>query len=245
MKSAWMIVPQLIRLSAAVVLALGLAAAGWQVARGLVAMRTADRSVEVRGLAERDVRADLAIWPLRFVVTGNDLAAAQGQIADAEARIRAFLESGGLPAEAVSVQGFDVTDALAQVYRSGPVESRFVVMETLLVRTQDVDRVAALQQRAGELAAAGVALTSESAPAFVFTRLNDVKPGMIAEATRAARIAAEQFAQDAAARIGGIRRGSQGLFQILPRDDVPGLPPERQIDKELRVVSTIEFYLVD
>jgi hypothetical protein len=119
------------------------------------------------------------------------------------------------------------------------------VAETLLVRSTDVDKVAALQQRTGELAAAGVALTAESAPAFVFTKLNDVKPEMIAEATRAARTAAEQFAKDAAARIGGIRRGSQGLFQILPRDEVPGLPAERQIDKKLRVVSTIEFYLTD
>lgn len=233
------------RLLAAALIGCGLAAGGWLVGRGMVAMRTVDRSVEVRGLAERDVRADLAVWPIRFVVTGNDLAAAQAQIRSAEETIRGFLKSGGLPEDAVSVQGFDVTDALAQVYRSGPVESRFVVMETLLVRTQDVDRVAALQQRAGELAAAGVALTSESAPAFVFTKLNEIKPEMIAEATRAARSAADEFAQDAATRIGGIRRGSQGLFQILPRDDVPGLAPERQIEKKLRVVSTIEFYLID
>ena len=196
-------------------------------------MRTVDRSVEARGLAERDVRADLAVWPIRFVVTGNDLAAAQAQIRAAEQTIRDFVGSGGLPPpDALCVQGFDVTDALAQVYRSGPVESRFVVMETLLVRTQDVDRVAALQQRVGELAAAGVALTSESAPAFVFTRLNDVKPEMIAEATRAARLAAQQFAQDAAARIGGIRRGSQGLFQILN-----GCRRQAPIQKKLSVAT--------
>lgn len=235
----------LARIVASALIALGLALGGWLLGNSLVAMRTSDRTVEVRGLAERDVRADLAVWPVRFVVTGNDLAAAQRDIGAAEATIRGFLADGGLPAEAVTVQGFDVQDAFAQIYRSGPVDFRFVVTETLLVRSEDVDRVAALHQRAGELAAAGIALTQESAPAFVFTRLNDVKPEMIAEATRAAREAASQFAADAATGIGPIRRGSQGLFQILPRDDVPGLPPERQIEKKLRVVTTIVFDLVD
>lgn len=231
------------RVVAAALLALGLGAGGWLVGRSLVAMRASDRTVEVRGLAERDVRADLAVWPLRFVVTGNELAAAEAEIRAAEQWIRTFLAEGGLPADAVAVQGFDVQDAFAQIYRSGPVDFRFVVTETLLVRSDDVDRVAALHQRSGELAAAGVALTQDSAPAYVFTRLNDVKPEMIAEATRAAREAAQQFGADAATRIGGIRRGSQGLFQILPRDEVPGLPPERQIDKRVRVVTTIVFDL--
>lgn len=233
------------RIVAAALLALGFGAGGWLLGSGLGALRAAERTVEVRGLAERDVRADLAVWPLRFVVTGNELAAAEGEIRAAEQRIRSFLAEGGLPAAAVSVQGFDVQDAFAQIYRSGPVDFRFVVTETLLVRSEDVERVAALHQRSGELAAAGVALTQDSAPAYVFTRLNDVKPEMIAEATRAARAAAQQFGADAATRIGGIRRGSQGLFQILPRDEVPGLPPERQIDKRLRVVTTIVFDLVE
>jgi hypothetical protein len=235
----------LARIVAAALLALGLVVGGALIGRSLVAMRASDRTVEVRGLAERDVRADLAVWPLRFVVTGNELAAAEAEIRTADQTIRTFLAQGGLAADSVSVQGFDVQDAFAQIYRSGPVDFRFVVTETLLVRSADVERVAALHQRSGELAAAGVALTQESAPAYVFTRLNDVKPEMIAEATRAAREAAQQFATDAATRIGGIRRGSQGLFQILPRDEVPGLPPERQIDKRLRVVTTIVFDLVE
>jgi hypothetical protein len=235
----------IVRVAAALLLAVGIAAAGGLVGRGLVQMRLADRHVVVRGLAEREVKADLAVWPIRFVVTGDELAAAQAQIKAAEAEVRRFLEAGGLPAAAVAVAGFEVTDALANIYRTGPVASRFVITQTITARSAEVDRVAALAQRVGELAAAGVALAAESAPAYVFTKLNDVKPGMIAEATRAARTAAEQFARDAGSRVGAIRTASQGLFQILPRDEVPGLPEERQVQKRLRMVSTIEYYLAD
>jgi uncharacterized protein len=237
------------RLLAAAVLGGGVALGGWFAGQGLRAPRADDRYVTVKGLAEREVRADLALWPLRFVVTGNDLAEVRGRVAEAERAVRRFLAEGGIPAEAVGVAGLEVTDALAQVYRSGPVESRFVIAQTLLVRTPEVDRVAALAQRAGDLVAAGVVLSSEGGPAsgpvYAFTRLNDHKPAMIAEATRNARAGAEQFAKDSGAALGGIRQASQGVFQILPRDEAPGVAEPGQPNKRLRVVATVDYHLRD
>jgi len=83
----------------------------------------------------------------------------------------------------------------------------------------------------------------DNTPTFLFTRLNDLKPAMIAEATARAREAATQFAKDADSRLGGIRRANQGVFVILPRDQAPGIQEERQLRKILRVVSTIDYYL--
>ena len=97
----------------------------------------------VKGLAERDVKADLAIWPLRFVATGNELGAVRAKIVADEAAVREFVDDAGLQSASVEVTGFEVTDALAQIYRSGPVESRFVVAETLVVRSTDIDGVRA------------------------------------------------------------------------------------------------------
>ena len=149
----------------------------------------------------------------------------------------------------VGVGGFEVTDALAQLYRSGPVESRFVMAQTLVVRSPDVDGVAALAQRVGELVSQGVVLSSDGGtaggPVYLFTALNDAKPEMVAEATRNARASAEQFAADSGSRLGDIRSASQGLFQILARDDAPGLMEPFQIAKRLRVVSTVEYFLTD
>ena len=236
-------------LIASALLAIGIALGGWFVGQGFVDARAADRFVTVKGVAERLVTADLALWPIRFVTTSNALAEAQERIAGDAQKVLTFLADTGVPREAVEVESLQVTDLLAQAYRSGPIESRFIVAQTLMVRTSDVDTVALASQRIGELVAAGVVLSSEGQPApgpiYLFTRLNDIKPDMIAEATRSAREGAEQFANDSASRITGIRRASQGLFQILPRDDIPGVSQEKQITKTVRVVSTIEYALAD
>lgn len=237
----------LANLGAALVLALGLGAAGWFTADGLREARTGDRFVTVKGLAEREVKADLALWPMRFVATSNALDEAQAKsLADAEA-IVAFLGEAGIGRGEIAVQGLEVTDLLAQAYRSGPVESRFIVTQTLMVRSGDVERIAGASQRLGDLVARGVVLSGEgqaTGPAYVFTGLNAIKPDMIAQATRDARAAGEQFAADSGSRLGGIRTASQGLFQILPRDAAPGEMESRQINKTVRVVSTVEYALV-
>jgi hypothetical protein len=80
-------------------------------------------------------------------------------------------------------------------------------------------------------------------PFYLFTRLNDIKPDMIADATKNARAAAEQFAKDSEASLGSIRQASQGLFQILPRDAAPGQMEEKQVMKTVRVVSTVDYLL--
>lgn len=239
----------LFTLVAAVVLGVGIAVAGWFVGDGFLEGRRGDRFVTVKGLAERAVTADLAVWPLRFVATGNDLAAVQRKIVGDTDLVRDFLASNGFPPEAFESQSLQVVDRLAQQYQQGQVESRFIIAQTITLRSGDVDRVAGLAGRLGELVAAGLVLSDENqwnaGPTYVFTGLNDLKPAMIAEATASARTGAEQFAADSGSRVGGIRRASQGVFQILARDDIPGLQQEKEIHKMVRVVSTIDYLLED
>jgi hypothetical protein len=118
----------------------------------------------------------------------------------------------------------------------------------VMVRTADVDRLRDVSQRADELLNAGVVIAAggeygPSGPTYLFTKLNDFKPAMIAEATRNARQAAQEFARESRARVGAMRRASQGIFEILPRDPAPGIAQQGQIAKTLRVVSTVEFLL--
>jgi hypothetical protein len=233
---------------AALILAIGLAAGGWLIGQGFRESRIAERYVTVKGTSERTVKADLALWPIRFVATGDDLAQVQAKLVKDAATIRQLLSSAGLTEKDIELQRLDVTDLLAQAYRSGPVDSRFIVAQTLMARSPNVDQIAAAGQRLSELVDAGVVLSNEfgpGGPVYLFTKLNDIKPEMIAEATQNARAAAEQFANDSGANIGGIRRANQGLFEILPRDRAPQLTEETQVEKTVRVVSTIDYLLVD
>lgn len=232
------------------ILATAIALGGLFVGAGFARGRAVDRYVSVKGVAERPVHADLAIWPLRLVAADDDLTRAHSALDADVARVRRFLAAQGIDTANIALQDFSVTDARANQY-SGPTApgSRFVIKQTIVVRSTNPEQVLRASQRVGDLVAAGVVLSSGNeygsggGPTFVFTNLNALKPPMIAEATVQAREAAAQFARDSHASLGGIRRASQGVFEILPRDQAPGISEESQIDKTLRVVSTIEYEL--
>jgi hypothetical protein len=228
----------------ALILGLGLAAAGFLVGRGFERGRSVDRYVTVKGLAEKLVKADLAVWPVRITATGNDLGQVQTKIDTDLGTVTRFLSQHGIEAEAIQPQRVEVTDLLAQPYRpQNAGDNRFIVAQTVIVRTGQIDRVAELNRATGELVKQGVVLADTGGPSYLFTKLNDVKPEMLAAATRNAREAAAQFAADSGSEIAEIRRASQGLFEILARDPAPGLPEQNQVDKKIRVVSTVEYRL--
>jgi hypothetical protein len=232
------------------VLAAGIAVAGWFVGHGFTEGRSGDRYVTVKGVAEREATADVALWPLRLSAADNDLAAAQARIARNTAAVYEFLQRQGLDTAQVDLQGVDVADAFANQFGGErPSAARFVVSQTVMVRSSNVERVRAASAKVGELVRSGVVVSQTgygpSGPTFLFTRLNDLKPAMIAAATANARQAAVQFANDSRSRLGGIRRANQGVFVILPRDQVGGIPEETQPLKTVRVVTTVEYYLSD
>jgi hypothetical protein len=236
--------------SAALILAAGIALAGWWVGGGFVKGRMADRFVTVKGLSERDVEADVALWPLQFVSTDDALPQAQAKIEASKQTILAFLAEHDIAADQVEVQGLVVNDVLANPYRSGgPVDNRYIINQTLMVRADDPATVRAASQNIGQLVAEGVVLGSsmgaDQGPTYLFTRLNELKPEMIAEATANARAAAQQFATDSGSTLGGIRRANQGVFVILARDRAPGIMADNQLHKTVRVVTTVEYYLED
>ena len=233
---------------AAVLLAVGIAIAGWFVGHGFVQGRTASRYVEVKGLAEREVSADLALWPLRFVSTGDDLAVAQAEITRDTREVYSFLARHGIDSSAVQLLALDVSDADANRFQSERGGTRFVIQQTVMVRSDKPQVVRAASQRVSELVRAGVILSSSGeygigGPTFVFTKLNELKPAMVAQATANARAAAEQFATDSRTSLGDIRYANQGVFVILPRDQAPGVNEGGQLQKIVRVVSTVQYLL--
>ncbi|HEU4929078.1 MAG TPA: SIMPL domain-containing protein [Candidatus Krumholzibacteria bacterium] len=236
--------------AAALVFAIAVALAGWFIGNGFVRGRTADRYVSVKGVSERDVTANMALWPLRFSSTDDNLARAQQKFEESRQAVVTFLTKHTIDAAQTELQGFEVIDILANPYRGeGTVTSRYIISGTLMVRVEDPALVQKASQDLGSLVQAGVVFSSQGGfgggPTYLFTKLNDYKPEMIAEATASAREAAEQFAKDSGSGLGPIRTASQGVFQILPRDRAPGVMEESQVNKTVRVVTTVEYALED
>lgn len=230
------------------ILALGMSLAGLLIGGGFARSRV-DRYVTVKGISEREVQADLAIWPLRIVAASDNLATANTQLQESLQKIRAFLTAQQIDPTQAQLQDFSVMDAQTNQYSGGATAAaRFVIRQTVVVRSTKPELIRAASQRVSELVNAGVVLSSggeygNGGPTFVFTGLNKLKPAMIGEATARARESAEQFARDSRSSVGGIRRASQGVFEILPRDQADGITEASQIVKTVRVVSTIDYAL--
>ena len=234
-------------LLSALIVAVGVALGGIAIGYGFSSGRAADRFVEVKGLAEQDVEADLALWPLRFVATGNDLSAAQAQVERYTRQVMNFLAEHGVDTTGAELQNLEVSDALANRYQQNTGGPRFIIQQTLMVRSDEPRVVRAASQRVSELVSAGVVLQQSGdygmgGPTYVFSGLNALKPDMIATATANARIAAEQFARDSRTSLGNIRQANQGVFVILPRDQAPGVQEGGQLNKTVRVVSTVQYF---
>ena len=221
----------------------GLLGLGKLVADGVLDVKRLERTVTVKGLSERETPADIAIWPIVFSEADNELAALYAAIQNKTETITAFLKGNGFAEADITVSLPAITDREAQNYGdTSRAKFRFTANTTISVYSAKVETVRAAMKKIVELVEKGIAFSGadyQSKPQFLFTRLNDLKPAMIEEATRNAREVAEKFATDSNSRLGKIRRASQGQFTIEDRDS------ETPHIKKVRVVSTVEYYLSD
>lgn len=231
---------------AALVLAGGMAASGWMLGQGVERFRAADRTITVKGLAERDVRSDFAVWTLAFRRAGGEFGNVQQALAEDRERIAAFLREQGFSAEEIEVRPLQVQDLLAREYGSENVPLRFNGQGQVVVRSARVDTVAIASTRIDPLISAGIQLGGDSegfyGPRYQLRGFNDIKPQLLEEATLSARAQAKKFAADAGAELGPLKTANQGTIRIVD-DDGSDMDTSRTIGKRLRVVSTFEFAL--
>ncbi len=201
-----------------------------------------DRFVQVKGLSEREVNADLAVWPINITLTGNDLNTLKSDIESQNSEVYNFFIAQGFDKNELTKGSTNINDVRADIYNSNFQNNtfRYLAKSEFTVRTNDIDKLQKALSESLELMSKGIILGSKNTwrpIEYIFTGLNELKPPMIEEATKNAREVAEKFARDSDAQVGEIRMASQGLFSITDRDEnTPQI-------KLVRVVSTIDFQL--
>jgi hypothetical protein len=233
-------------------LVVGLSVAGYFVSRAGILFRSGNRVVTVKGLVEREVKADQAVWTLGLRRASETLPDAHARISADRGAVVAFLKTHGFADAEIELQPTRTVDKLARDYQPQAGDRlRYVVTTAVVVRTPSVDRVRTALGSTEELLKAGVVLDGEreggaANPRYVVSTFNDLRPQLLAEATRNARATAQQFAADAGARVGSIRSANQGSIQIFGIDggdeSAPFSPTSSPV-KRIRVVSTFEFEL--
>ncbi len=226
----------------AAIIAVGLLLMGLFIKSGLNSFSNKDRGVQVKGLAEMEVPANKVIWPLVYKEVGNDLIALYNKINKTNSAIVDFLRQKGIDESEISINAPSIQDKQADRYDNSIVQYRYNVTAVITVTSDKVDLVRKLIAEQSELLKQGIAIVGgdwEYKVLYEFTGLNDVKPQMIEEATKNARLAADKFAKDSNSKLGKIKHASQGQFSIEDRDaNTPFI-------KHIRVVTTIEYSLED
>lgn len=220
----------------------GLAVLGYLIAQSIVNIKLMDRSVEVKGLSEREVTADIAIWPITFNVADNDLTSLYQTIQHKNDSVVEFLNKNGFKTEEITISAPAVVDKQAREYGnpSDGSKYRYTASSTITVYTTQVDAVRKSMIKLVELGKQGIAIAGDTySTQFIYSKLNEIKPTMIEEATKNARETADKFAKDSASSLGKIKHASQGTFSIENRDS------STAHIKKVRVVSTVEYYLSD
>jgi len=225
-----------------ILLFLGLATLGYFISQAAYQVKSADRIVTVKGLAEKEVKADIAIWPISFKETGNDLITLNAAIDKKSGIIVEFLKKRGFDEADITIAPPQLKDLEAdQYYNQKTIRFRYIAKSTITVYSKNVDLVRQSISNLDSLIKQGIALSSdyEDQSQYLYTNLNEIKPEMIEQATKNARKSAEKFAEDSGSNLGKIKRALQGQFSISNRDsNTPYI-------KKVRVVSTLEYFLVD
>ena len=225
----------------AAIIAISVVIAGLSLRSGIVTFKEMDRKVSVKGLAEREVKADKVTWPLIYKEIGNDPSEMYDRLSSKNKRVIAFLKSAGIKDSDISVNPPVISDRQADNYGNEIMNYRYKATSVITVTSSEVDKVRQLMRRQSELMKQGIAIVSEeygnNSITYEFTGLNKIKPEMVEEATKNARTTAQKFAEDSDSNLGGIRNAQQGQFSIEDRDaNTPYI-------KKVRVVNTVEYSL--
>jgi len=230
-------------LTLGIFIALGLFSLGYVLGGSILKYKSMERTVSVKGLAQKEVNADIVIWPLQYIRASNRLSSLYDDLESDTNAIVKFLKSEGFSDEEISITAPHITDKLAQSYGGGvKPEFRYMAFETITLYTSKIDKARKSMVNISKLGKSGIVFKSDSYQnkiEYKFLGLNAIKPQMIEEATKNARASAQKFAQDSQSKLGKIKSARQGQFSISARDtNTPYV-------KRVRVVSTVEYYLRD
>jgi len=222
------------------------------IGRALQRFKMEDRSVNVKGLSEREVKADLVVWNLQIRFVYDNLLEGSTKIEEAKKKVVDFLVQNQISKEDIIIEGISVIDKRANQYENIQQMNtpRYLITQIIQIRSSNVDLVQKVSRMTGELLQAGVVISNNeygNPIQYYFTRLNDIKPEMISEATKNAREAALKFATENSAHLDRLKKVNQGLFTIVDRTAAlstgEGGYASSTIDlfKKVRVVISAEY----
>ena len=240
------------RVIASFILAIGMIISASLVCNSFLKAKLLDRSIVVKGLAEKEVNADLAVWPIAITATGNALSEVNQKIEYDRSIVMNFLATQGFSQDEIIIGDYQLNDLMASSYRDSNIQNaRYIITATIILKSNNVHLVDQVSKQKNLLVQKGVTLANgnDDYPYYEFTKFQDIKPEMLTAAIKNAHSAAEKLATDSGSKVGKLKKANQGVFSIAPiiqssSDEYTNVRMgAKSIGKKIRVVATLEYFL--
>jgi uncharacterized protein len=221
---------------------IGLGTLGYFFKTAFIESKNLERTVIVKGLSEKEVLSNIVIMPIKLTRTSNNLESLIIDIDNDTNKVIKFLKDNGLKDEDITLGAISIVDKMANEFSNQEFSIRYLATKVINIYSSEIEKVRALSGKLSELSQTGILFKTDdydSKIEYVYTKLNDIKPSMIEEATSNARAVAQKFAHDSNSKLGKIKKATQGQFEVISRDK------NSEHIKNIRIVSTVEYYLVD
>ena len=221
---------------------IGLGTLGYFFKTAFMESKNLEGTVIVKGLSEKEVLSNIVIMPIKLTRTSNNLESLIIDIDNDTNKVIKFLKDNGLKDEDITLGAISIVDKMANEFSNQEFSIRYLATKVVNIYSSEIEKVRALSGKLSELSQAGILFKTDdydSKIEYVYTKLNDIKPSMIEEATSNARAVAQKFAHDSNSKLGKIKKATQGQFEVISRDK------NSEHIKNIRIVSTVEYYLID
>ena len=240
-------------ITVAFILAAGMALSGYLLSFTIYRSQVANDIISVKGLAEKEVEADWAQVPIYFsrsiMLSKQEYDETGQQIivprlykkieADHHVIQNELITLGMTEDEISNIELWTKSEDF-RGEDGQHTDTKVIVQGNILVESTKVKTVSEVDGAMSRLMSQGITATTGSEK-YHFSKLNDIKPEMIRKAMAAARVAAKELAGNTGVKLGRIKSANQGRFSIVDKGEDYG--DTDRIDKKVRVVTEIKFYL--
>lgn len=226
-------------------LMLGLVVAGFFVRSGISSL-SQTASVSVKGYAERDIISDLAIWNGRVSVSSPTLKEGFMLIKQQTDKVVEYLIKNNFKPEEIQLSTITQYEDIEYFPAGGNRKIGYKFTQQVSIQGADIDKIIFIADKSTELILEGIDFESQQIQ-YLYTKLDDLKIDMLAEATNDAKARAEQIAKTGGNKIKNIKSAQQGVFQITPRYSTDiydyGMNDTYSKEKTIKSVVTITYNL--
>ncbi len=205
----------------ACIIALAVVAGAAFIGKGLKNFRQSESTINVTGMAEREIVSDLIVWKISLSADGATRSEAYSAFEANHKLLIDYLKAAGIKKESISEDGANLNKKTRSFYSDGhynTIDDGFEVEQTVKVSSNDIDMVEKVYQDIANLYAKGVNFNS-MAPSYYYTKLNDLKKEMLHEASKNAYERAKTIADGCDCGVGKLNYSTMGVFQIVGLND--------------------------